>query len=73
MTDAPEYFKGHRGGSGPVVLVIAVSDHGDGERHGIFGSIETAMAWRDTLGDDWTCIYAPYVVDVPEFGNRTVT
>lgn len=70
----PDYFKDHRGGSGAVVLVIAVNDHDISDRqHAIFGSIEKAMAWRDTLGDDVTVVYSPYVVDEPEFGNAIRT
>ena len=67
----PEYFNAHRGGSGQVVTVTAIHDLSEEQRLGIFGSIEKAKAWRDTLGDTWTCVYAPFIVDDPEFGNRT--
>lgn len=65
--DPDGFYERHRGGSGNVVVVLAYS-HGI-ERTGIFSSIEKAQEWRDTLGDDWTCIFAPYVVDEPDFGN----
>ncbi len=70
-SDHPDFYKTHRGGTGAVVLVIAINDSTKEHRHGIFGSIETAEAWRDTLGDDVTCVYSPYVVDCPEWGNIT--
>lgn len=70
--DGEKFYRAHRGGSGNVILVIAINDEGE-RRHGIFGSIEIAQAWRNTLAEDWACVYSPYIVDDPEFGNRVVT
>jgi hypothetical protein len=69
MSGEQEFYAKHRGGSGPVVVVTAVDIWGN-ERQGIFSSLERAKAWRETLGSDFTCIYAPYVVDAPEWGNE---
>lgn len=67
--DPDAFYAAHRGGSGNVILVIAYSD--DGERVAIFGSIETAQKWAFSLSDEWHCVFAPYVVDQPGFGNET--
>ena len=65
--DPDGFYQRHRGGSGNVVVVFAYSD--DDMITGIFSSIEKAEAWRDTIGEDFSCVFAPYVVDVPDFGN----
>jgi hypothetical protein len=64
---ADEFYNTHRGGSGAVILVLEFS--GDDEIRGIFGSIESAHNWRNTLGDEYVCVFSPYVVDCPEWGN----
>ena len=69
--DPDGFYERHRGGSGNVVVVFAYSEFNYDELTGIFSSIEKAHAWRDTLGDEWTCIFAPYVVDEPDYGNVT--
>lgn len=69
MDEAEQFFQNHRGGSGAVVVVTAVRDDGQ-EQTGIFGSIETAHEWRRSLGDKFTCVFAPYIVDDPDWGNE---
>ena len=62
-----EFYRKHRGGSGSVIIVSAYGD-GD-ERQAVFGSVEAAREWSDALGESWSCIFSPYVVDEPDFGN----
>lgn len=69
MPSTDPFWQTHRGGSGPVVVVHAINE--DEERFAIFSCIENAEAWADELDDDWSCVFAPYVVDEPEFGNAT--
>ncbi|MGE0629771.1 MAG: hypothetical protein AB7O43_18355 [Hyphomicrobiaceae bacterium] len=68
--DPDSFYKVHRGGSGNVIVVYATEDM-MGEKIGIFGSIETAQEWAYELGEKWHCIFVPYVVDHPDFGNAT--
>jgi hypothetical protein len=77
MSAADTYWTVHRGGVGPVILAIGFHEDGaeNGESrtiHGIFGAIENAEAWADTFDDEWTFLFAPYVVDEPGFGNSTI-
>jgi hypothetical protein len=65
-----DFFARHRGGSGNVILTIAVNADGD-QRHGIHSDIEKARGWSEKLGDDWSCVHSPYVVDEPDYGNAT--
>lgn len=66
-----DFYRKHRGGSGPVILMIVVDDFGDDpDAFHIFGSIEAAHAHRDTLGDNVTCVFSPYIVDDPGWGDR---
>lgn len=67
--DPDEFYAKHRGGSGSVIIVMAINKNA--ERMGVFGSIETAQLWALEFGDDWHCIFSPYVVDEPGFGNET--
>lgn len=68
MTRSPDMYRFHRGGSGAVVLVIALCC-GE-ERIAVFGSIEMAQAWREGLGDDYSAVFAPAIVDDPDWGNE---
>ena len=70
MTEEEAFFKNHRGGSGAVIRVIAIDDRTHEERNGIFGSIDTAQEWRRSLGDGFTCVFSPYIVDDPDWGNE---
>jgi len=63
-----EFYKHHRGGSGCVLLVM--SYRGDEQQQAIFGSIELAQKHMTRLGDDWTSVIAPFVVDDPDWGNE---
>lgn len=65
-SDADEFFRTHRGGTGPVILVVATA-HGERSRIAVFGSFEKADAWRCSLGDDYTCVFDPLVVDDPNW------
>lgn len=68
--DAANFYRNHRGGSGAVVLAIAIDTVTKTERHGIFGTIELANEWSDHLGDDFVCVFSPYIVDDPDWGNE---
>tara|TARA_R110000868_G_scaffold158980_2_gene387422 strand:+ start:2966 stop:3184 length:219 start_codon:yes stop_codon:yes gene_type:complete len=68
VSDEEIFYENHRGGSGAVIRVIAICD-GE-ERNGIFGSIETAREWQRSLGDNVTCVFSPYIVDDPDWGNE---
>lgn len=73
MTDDDEaFYQKHRGGGGPVIVVTIINNETGHERHGVFGSIEAAHAWRKAINETEciTAVYAPYVVDDPEWGNR---
>ena len=66
-----DFYRHHRGGSGAVLLVTAIHDRTKKQQHGIFGSIETAQEWRRALGEDWTCVFSPFIVDDPDWGNES--
>lgn len=68
--EAAAFYRNHRGGSGAVILVTAINGSTKEQRHGIFGSVELANAWRDHLPDEFVCVYSPYIVDDPEWGNE---
>lgn len=73
MAGAEDFYKHHRGGSGAVVMAYANRIDGGvvkEEREGIFSCLETAEAWRTSLGEQWVCVYAPYIVDDPDWGNE---
>jgi hypothetical protein len=70
MNDLENFYACHRGGSGAVIMVTAVHDRSKMERYGIFGSMETAQEWRRSLGDEFTCVFSPYIVDDPDWGNE---
>jgi len=69
---AKEFFERHRGGSGNVILAIAVCDDDRVEDNAIFSTIEKAHDWHDNLNEDWSCVFVPMMVDVPEYGNVAV-
>lgn len=69
--DISRFFTDHCAAGG-LVLVRAIRTAGNiTERFAIFSSYEKARAWGDSLDDDWGCIYSPYIVDDPEWGERT--
>ena len=70
MITEDNFYKFHRGGSGAVVVVFVIDRKTGDERTGIFSSIETAQEWRRSLPDDFACIFAPYIVDDPDWGNE---
>lgn len=65
------FYAKHRGGSGNVLIVHAYHPS-ENDRLAVFGSIEAAEKWTDSLDDDWSCVICPYVVDEPEFGNASI-
>jgi hypothetical protein len=73
VDECEEFYKVHRGGSGAVIVVTAVHDDTHEERMGIFGSAETAHEWRRSLPDNFICVFAPYIVDDPDWGNEADT
>ena len=63
------FYAVHRGGSGAVILVTAISPERE-EIHGIFSSREAANAWIiGTIPDHWVITFAPYVVDEPGWAD----
>lgn len=70
--ECDEFYRHHRGGQGAVIVVHSY-DEMNRERIGIFSSIETAQAWTNALGDNWTSVFCPYIVDDPDWGNEADT
>lgn len=70
MNDEELFYQNHRGGNGAVVVVTAIGNSDNQDRLGIFGSIETAHEWRRSLGNSFTCVFSPYIVDDPDWGNE---
>ena len=54
----------------PVVITVLLKE-GVQERVDIFSTREKADAWADKFDadDGYACVFVPYVVDEPEFGN----
>ena len=72
MSEVDEFYAEHEaGGPTHVVMAIGVCKGSDGFRNGIFSTIAKARAWANTLSDDEYehVVFAPYIVDVPEYGN----
>lgn len=67
MPSSDPFWQQHRGGSGLIVVVHAITE--DEEQCAVFSCIENAEAWAAGLDEEWSCVFAPYVVDEPEFGN----
>lgn len=65
------FYRHHRGGQGAVVIVRAFK--GEQEQIGVFSSIEIAQSWRNSLGDDYACVFCPYIVDDPDWGNEALS
>lgn len=71
MTDeCHDFFQRHRGGSGAVVVVMAYEGGQGQPTLGIFGSLETAQSWMASLGDRFTSVVVPFIVDDPDWGNE---
>lgn len=69
--DVEQFWRKHFiGGPNAVCVVHAVSKSG-ADRLGIFSSLERARDWSESLPvDEITgCIFTPYVIDIPEYGN----
>lgn len=64
------YAKHAAGGPSHVVACIAMRKD-DNSEFSVFSTIANARAWADSLSDDdyHGCVFVPYVVDCPEFGN----
>lgn len=70
--DCDAFYRHHRGGMGAVVVATAIHNWKP-ELTGIFGSLETAQSWGNHLGNAYTIVYAPYIVDDPDWGNEAIT
>ncbi len=68
-----EFYNQHRGGAGAIIMVTAVPPTGDLHKAEIamFSCIERAEDWAATFSDKHQVIFAPYVVDEPDFGIAT--
>ena len=71
MDDVTAFYSRHSGGSGAVIVVQAFQQGSVDPRMGIFGSLETAHAWMRGLGDEYTSVVSPYIVDDPDWGNES--
>lgn len=71
MATVQEFYEKHRGGQGAVVLACG-SHKTEGCVYGIFSTIELANAWADEFDDEWEFAFAPYLVDVPEYGYVSI-
>ena len=65
------FYNQHRGGSGNIIMVTAVPPSGElrKARIAMFSCIESAEEWAQTFSDEHQVIFAPYVIDEPDFGN----
>lgn len=68
-----DFYNQHRGGSGAIIMVTAVPPSGDlrKARIAMFSTIDKAETWADTFGAKCQIVFAPYVVDEPDYGNAT--
>lgn len=66
-----DFYTQHRGGAGNVIMVTVFPPNSDfhGASVGLFSCIETAEKWAATFPDDHPTVFAPYVVDEPDYGN----
>lgn len=72
MSDSVDAFYQHHAAGGATHIVVAHAMRKDGAQDiGIFSTLALARAWSDGLDDEryHGCVFAPYVIDVPEFGN----
>ena len=72
MSDSAETFYAQHAAGGPTNVVVAYAIRKDeGQDIGIFSTLQKAREWSDALSDDryHGCVFAPYIIDVPEFGN----
>lgn len=65
------FYNQHRGGRGNIIMVSVFPPSGDFHkaRIAMFSCIEAAETWAATHPEDHQVIFAPYVVDEPDFGN----
>lgn len=69
------FFKSHTESGASYVVAVYVFDDEGGHVLGLFSTLENAHAWADTFEGEpriTSCLFSPYVVDVPEFGNVAV-
>lgn len=66
-TEIREFFDKHCAGGG-VILVIIIGDEGE-YQYGVFRSYNAASAWKSD--EDVQRIFTPYIIDDPEWGDRT--
>lgn len=64
------FYGNHRGGAGPVIIAVAIEDFSGAHRYGVFSTLELAQEWSGHLGDRFACVFAPYIVDDPDWGNE---
>jgi hypothetical protein len=63
------FYRLHCASVGGVVLAIAIHQASCTSRYGVFTSLEKAMDWSASLGDDYACVFAPKIADEPDFGE----
>lgn len=65
------FYNQHRGGSGNIIMVTVVPPSGKltRARVAMFSCIERAEKWAATFSEQHQVIFAPYVVDEPDYGN----
>jgi hypothetical protein len=73
--DTQSFFHSHVDGGSSCVVAAYVFNISGGHVLGLFSTLEKAHTWVDTFEDDHSvtaCVFSPYVIDVPEFGNVSV-
>lgn len=64
MTDIDAYYTEHLSTPGAVHVVTVM---GEAESLGVFSDLDMARQWADQQASD--CLFVPYVINVPEFGD----
>lgn len=65
-----EFYKKHCALYGGVIVGMAF--YKDEERMGVFSSLKKASAWSETLGEEWNCMFAPFIIDEPDYENKVL-
>ncbi len=66
MSEDDKFFEKHLRGGGLVLVEIYWDD---GCSTAVFSSLQKAREWTKSVGDYRSALFAPIVVDVPEYGN----
>ena len=66
-----DFWRAHGQVHGAVVVAMVYDLAGDLSNVAVFSTMAKAMQWADEFGGDMEgeCVLAPFVTDMPEFGN----